>query len=104
MTWLFRLAVLLAAVLLLRKLWRWFWTTGWRRLLAYAVERAERRPAAPALEPRRGVMKRDLVCGTFVDVELSVREVEGGETLHFCSERCREAYHARQPVATSRAG
>lgn len=105
MMWLVRLAALLAAVLLLRRLWRWFWTQGWKRLLAYSVERRER-PAAPRPpEPRRGVMKRDPVCGTFVDVELAVRDTAaGGETLHFCSERCRDLHRERQRIPVQKTG
>lgn len=105
MMWLLRLAVLLAVVLLLRRLWRWFWTVGWKRLFAYTVERAERPPASSRLEPRRGVMKRDPVCGTFVDVELAVRDTAaGGETLHFCSERCRDLHRERQRLPVEKTG
>ena len=105
MMWLLRLAVLLAAVLLLRRLWLWFWSVGWKRLLAYSVERMERPTARSQPEPRRGVMKRDPVCGTFVDVELAVRDTApGGERLHFCSERCRELHRQRERVPAQKIG
>lgn len=95
MTWLLRLAALLVAFLLLSWLWRWFWRTGWKRLFHYTLDRMER-PAAPPT--RHGTVKRDPVCGTYVDVAVSVQEHAHGETLHFCSERCRDTYCARQPV------
>lgn len=101
MTWLLRFAALVAAFFLLRWLWGWFWRTGWKRLLGIPLQRAQNSSAPPA---RHGTAKRDPVCGTFVDVELSVRESAGGETLHFCSERCRDAYRARQPLEIKKTG
>lgn len=74
---LLRLAALLAAAIFLRALGRWL---------------GARPPAA------RGLLPRDPVCGTFVDAELSMQHREGGQTLHFCSERCRDAYRAGQPL------
>lgn len=95
MTWLLRLGSLLAAFFLLRWLWSWFWRGGWQRMFLYFFGRAQR-PLTPGV--RHGTIKRDPVCGTFVDIELSVQERADGETLHFCSERCRDAYRAGQPV------
>ena len=89
MSWLLRLPALVAAFLLLRWLGRWFWRGGWKDLPSQPREGM----APPA---RQGVIKRDPVCGTYVDVEVSLRESVGGETLHFCSARCRDAYRARQ--------
>jgi YHS domain-containing protein len=103
MIWLVRLLAVLAAVVLLRWLWRWFWSVGIRRLVARAIGTMEPPPASQYGGPRRGVMKRDPVCGTFVDVELSVKETASGETLHFCSEHCREAYRA-EPARRAQAG
>lgn len=103
MTWLLRLLALVAAVLFLRWLWRWFWSVGLNRLVARAVERMEPPPASQYGGPRRGVMKRDPVCGTFVDIELSVKEDVGGETLYFCSERCRDTYR-REPARRAQVG
>lgn len=94
MTWLLRLAALLAAFFLLRWLWYWFWRSGWKRLFHYTLERIDRGPPPAA---RRGTMKRDPMCGTHVDVEVSVRESANGETLHFCSAHCRDAYRAQRP-------
>lgn len=98
MIWLLRLLAVLAAVVLLRWLWRWFWSVGIKRLLERAIGRMEPPPAS-----QYGVMKRDPVCGTFVDVELSVQETVGGERVYFCSERCRDAYRA-EPARRAQAG
>ncbi|MFQ5724414.1 MAG: hypothetical protein ACE5G6_07965 [Terriglobia bacterium] len=92
MTWLLRLAALVAALLLLRGLWLWFWRVGWKRLLGYTLERA-RPPGAP---PRTGTFKRDPVCGTHVALELSLQETMDGEVFYFCSQRCRELYRVRR--------
>ena len=99
MTWLLRLAALLAAFLLLRWLWQWFWHSGWKHLFYYTLERAQKPPALPS---RHGTIKRDPICGTYVDVEVSVRESGNGDTLHFCSERCRSAYRFRQGIAVQK--
>jgi YHS domain-containing protein len=46
--------------------------------------------------PQRGVqMVRDPVCGTFVVPDRAVMLVEGGERVHFCSDKCRDQYRAR---------
>lgn len=93
MSWLLRLAALLAAFFLLRELARWLWRLGWDRFLSSLRGRLER--ASPPLH--QGIIKRDPICGTYVDVEVSVQASKGGEILHFCSERCRDAYRARPP-------
>lgn len=78
MIWLLRFAALLAAFYLLRELVRWLWRVGLRGLFA-SLER-KRVPAV-----RHGTIKRDPVCGTYVDVEVSVQAQCAGEVLHFCS-------------------
>ncbi len=40
----------------------------------------------------RGQMVRDPVCGLFLLREGAVEDHSGGETHHFCSEKCREAF------------
>ena len=42
--------------------------------------------------PVRGETARDPVCGMFVSTELSQKLVLQGETLHFCSQECRERF------------
>jgi YHS domain-containing protein len=42
----------------------------------------------------RGRMVRDPVCGLFLLQERALEVHEGGETHHFCSEKCREAFGA----------
>ncbi|HEX9722691.1 MAG TPA: hypothetical protein VGC53_00225, partial [Vicinamibacteria bacterium] len=42
----------------------------------------------------RGRMVRDPVCGLFLLRERALEDRLGGETHHFCSEKCREAFRA----------
>ncbi|MEN8152586.1 MAG: YHS domain-containing protein [Acidobacteriota bacterium] len=37
-------------------------------------------------------MKKDPVCGTYIPEKNSLKLKSGGETFHFCSEKCREHY------------
>lgn len=37
-------------------------------------------------------MALDPVCGSYVPLSSAVRASEGGRTVHFCSEECREKY------------
>ncbi len=58
-------------------------------------------------KPRRGVggrrspereggkLVRDPVCGTFVAPGDAPSLTTGGQTLYFCSDKCRNEYHAR---------
>lgn len=101
MTGLLRLAALVVIVLALRWLWLWFWRRGWKRIVASAVRHVESKSSLP---PRHGTVKRDPICGTHVDVNVSVREVVDGETHYFCSERCRQAYRARSRPAKQKVG
>jgi YHS domain-containing protein len=39
-----------------------------------------------------GELKRDPVCGTYVAANASITRNIGGETLHFCSQACRDKY------------
>jgi len=45
---------------------------------------------APREAPEQ--LKRDPVCGTFVAPSASVTKVVRGETVYFCSEKCRDQY------------
>lgn len=47
---------------------------------------------APAVQGRTA---RDPLCGMFVSTEVSHRLVQGGETLHFCSQDCLEQYEKK---------
>ncbi len=53
-------------------------------------------PAPPRPEtgstPRSGELKKDPVCGTFVAPELAITQTFKGQTLHFCSKKCRDEY------------
>jgi YHS domain-containing protein len=43
----------------------------------------------------KGRTARDPICGMFVSTEVSHRLVQGGETLHFCSQDCLEQYEKK---------
>jgi YHS domain-containing protein len=45
---------------------------------------------------KMGKMERDPVCGTYVDIATSIREVFAGETKHFCSQDCLNKYKRNQ--------
>ena len=90
MIWLLRLSALVAAFVLLRDLLRWFW-----RALISSASHTQTPPV------RQGVVKRDPICGTYVDVEVSVQARQGGEVLHFCSAQCRDAYLTQQSAPSS---
>ena len=49
-------------------------------------------PAQTPAEPRAGELKKDPVCGAFVAPELAVTQKFGGQTVHFCSNKCRDEY------------
>lgn len=101
MTWLLRLAILVVIVLALRSVLRWLLAAGWKHLLSRAMDGVEeaQRPAE-----RVGTMMQDPVCGTHVDVELALQERTDGEILYFCSQDCRDAYHARQSGIARKTG
>jgi YHS domain-containing protein len=91
MIFLLRLAALAAAFILLRWLVQWVWRTFF----------------APAGGPRvvhQGALRRDPVCGAFVDPVVSLRTERHGVVEYFCSERCRDAHNASQPVEIHHTG
>ncbi|MBI3666840.1 MAG: hypothetical protein HY236_11570 [Acidobacteria bacterium] len=54
---------------------------------------ASPRPHAGGPSPGTvGELKKDPVCGTFVAPELAVTQSFHGQTLHFCSTKCRDEY------------
>jgi YHS domain-containing protein len=63
------------------------------KALSSGSEPVARRPADDM--PTTGELKRDPVCGTYVSTALSVKRVVGHETLHFCSETCRDRYQTQ---------
>ncbi len=73
-----------------RAVWRLF-----EGIVQGALE-ADRRPRG-ARSMQAGVkMVRDPVCGTFVVPGRAVTATRGGETLYFCSEKCRNDYAKRE--------
>jgi YHS domain-containing protein len=83
-----RLLQLLALLLVVRYVFR-----SVARWLREGTE--PRRVGPPDGKPvYRGRMVRDPVCGLFLLQERAVEVHLGGETHHFCSEKCREAFRA----------
>ena len=60
-------------------------------------ERADARPPGrPAGGPPQSVhMERDPVCGTYVVPERAISVSDGSRRVYFCSDACRDKYHAR---------
>jgi len=44
-----------------------------------------------------GELKKDPVCGTYVALSASVKEIVGGESLYFCSTGCRDKFLESRP-------
>ena len=44
--------------------------------------------------PLTGELKKDPVCGTYIAAATSIKEKVGGQTIHFCSQECRDKYVA----------
>jgi YHS domain-containing protein len=50
--------------------------------------------AGPERAPQQKETVKDPVCGMYMDPRLAIRQEEGGESLFFCSEECRQKYLA----------
>ncbi len=74
------------ALLLLALLVRLFFV-NWLR-----PRTARRQSVQRQKTPRTGTMLRDPHCGTYVASELAIPAITGGQTLHFCSQQCRDLY------------
>jgi YHS domain-containing protein len=44
--------------------------------------------------PLTGELKKDPVCGTYIAAATSIKETVAGQTIHFCSQECRDKYVA----------
>ena len=86
---LFWLLVVSWSVWLLRRVVGWLF----RDVATNAGPSADAPPAAETAVAARRLV-RDPLCGMHVDETLSIPFREGGELLHFCSPRCRDAYAA----------
>lgn len=49
-----------------------------------------------------GELRQDPVCGVYVPAGASVKLNQGGKTLHFCSESCREKYRRGERAGNAR--
>ena len=54
-------------------------------------------PNGPMQGPKRLV--RDPVCGTYVVEDISYSLMQGGESLHFCSQNCMKHYQEANRLA-----
>jgi YHS domain-containing protein len=70
-------------------------------VLKGVAEAMKRDPAPPDGRPRNsheipltGELKKDPVCGTYIATATCIKEKVGGQTLHFCSQECRDKYVA----------
>lgn len=48
-----------------------------------------------------GELRKDPVCGVYISTATSFKLNEGGKTLHFCSEACRERYRRGERAANA---
>ena len=53
---------------------------------------ATRPPSAGPIERAGGELVRDPQCGTYVPKARAIAVQRGGETLYFCSAKCRDEY------------
>jgi YHS domain-containing protein len=52
-------------------------------------------PSQPSNQiPLTGELKKDPVCGTYIAAATSIKKTVAGQTIHFCSEDCRDKYVA----------
>ncbi len=88
MRFLLSLFAILAAFLLLRSM-----LDPLVKALVAWLSPAPQPPATQAeSQPPAGELKKDPVCGTFIAPELAVTGKFKGQTVHFCSQKCRDEY------------
>jgi YHS domain-containing protein len=51
-------------------------------------------PRSVGQVPLSGELKKDPVCGTYISAASSIKQTVAGETVHFCSQDCRDKYVA----------
>jgi YHS domain-containing protein len=86
----------------------WVLVATWvgRRLFGWlfgAAQQSAQRPANVPAPGGRRQLYRDPVCGTHVPAEISLTLQESGQTHHFCSAECRNAFAAEHREAPRRA-
>ncbi len=67
---------------------------GFASLFQTAQSSPVRQPHPPSSIPLTGELKRDPVCGTYTVEAHAIRHTINGQTLYFCSSRCRDEYLA----------
>jgi YHS domain-containing protein len=63
-------------------------------IAAFRVAQQRTGTAPPRNIPAAAELKKDPVCGTYVSAAGSLTRTVNGKVLHFCSEECRNKYHA----------
>jgi YHS domain-containing protein len=63
-----------------------------KMMFGTAVPAASTPQKRPEQVPTGGVLRKDPVCGVYVSEAVSLKLKQGGETLHFCSQKCRDAF------------
>ena len=91
MRFLLGLFAILAAFLLLRSVLAPLVSAVVSLLSPAAAPPATRESAAAPAQPASELMK-DPVCGAFISPELAVTEKYQGQTVHFCSKKCRDEF------------
>lgn len=92
MRFLIRLILLVVAFLLLRSL-----LEPVIKAVAGMFSPSSPPPQAPGAAPpgiKSAELKKDPVCGTFIAPELAIVQKFNGQVIHFCSQKCRDAYAA----------
>jgi YHS domain-containing protein len=84
LSWLLRLILLLVVI---RLVWRFL--AGLIEGVAGPAPRARAGPGRDAV-----ALVKDPICGTYVVRDKAIAARSGGDTLWFCSERCRDAWRS----------
>ncbi len=85
----------------------WLLVLSWgvsllRRGIAWALrQRASSRDSSDAAAAQGRRLHRDPVCGMHVAEEIAIPLLEAGQTVHFCSDGCRDSYVASQRFKAS---
>ncbi len=91
----FRLVVYLFLTILLISVVRAILRTvlqGFASLFQTSQQTPVRQAQRPNDVPLTGELKRDPVCGTYTVASNAIRQDVNGQTLYFCSNRCRDEY------------
>jgi len=97
----FRYVLIFLLVLILLPVLRGWLGALARMLMNWAVgtsstgASSQRSPTAPPSQAGSTMLHKDPVCGTYVSEAVALTLKEGGQTLWFCSESCRDKHRRR---------